>query len=65
MGTGATSSGLIVGRGNVTAGDVAKAVNAMVASGHFGWLRDLFRLVCGFGVDEVSSGKNGRMVIQT
>lgn len=35
-----------------TAGDVGQAVRWMVGSGQYGWLKDLFRLVFGFHVDE-------------
>lgn len=35
-----------------TAGDIGQAVRWMVGSGQYGWLKDLFRLVFGFHVDE-------------
>lgn len=35
-----------------TAGDVGQAVRWMVGSGQYGWLKDLFRLVFGFHVEE-------------
>lgn len=35
-----------------TAGDVGQAVRWMVSSGQYGWLKDLFRLVFGFHVEE-------------
>lgn len=38
--------------------DVARAVQAMVQSGQYSWLRDLYRLVFGFHTDEASSRKN-------
>ena len=37
--------------------DVAKAVKAMVQSGYFTWLRDLYRLVFGFYIEEAASKK--------
>ena len=37
--------------------DVAKAVKAMVQSGYFTWLRDLYRLVFGFYIEEAPSKK--------
>jgi hypothetical protein len=37
--------------------DVAKAVKAMVQSGYFTWLRDLYRLVFGFYIEEAQSKK--------
>ena len=45
-----------------TAADVAVAVQAMVYSGQYSWLKDLFRLVFGFHMDEAKGRKN---VIQT
>ena len=38
--------------------DVAKAVKAMVQSGYFTWLRDLYRLVFGFYIEEAPSKKS-------
>jgi hypothetical protein len=37
--------------------DVARAVKAMVQSGYFTWLRDLYRLVFGFYIEEAQSKK--------
>ena len=45
----------------VSAGELAKAVKAMVRTGQFEWLRELYRLVFGFGIDEVG-GRAGVVV---
>ena len=43
----------------VLASDVAKSVNWMVhRSGHYGFLRELFKLVFGFHPEEAESRKN-------
>lgn len=43
--------------------DVARAVRAMVQSGYFTWLRDLYRLVFGFYIEESPNKKN--VAVQT
>ncbi|KAF2236033.1 hypothetical protein EV356DRAFT_498853 [Viridothelium virens] len=45
----------------VSAGELARAVKAMVRTGQFEWLRGLYRLVFGFGIDEVG-GRAGVVV---
>ena len=45
----------------VSAGELAKAVKAMVKTGQFEWLRELYRLVFGFSIDEVE-GRAGIVV---
>ncbi|KAL9089247.1 MAG: hypothetical protein Q9165_005815 [Trypethelium subeluteriae] len=45
----------------VSAGELARAVKAMVRTGQFQWLRELYRLVFGFGIDEVA-GREGVLV---
>jgi hypothetical protein len=45
--------------------DVAKAVQAMVQSGYFGWMRDLYRLVFGFYMEEALAGERRGVLIQT
>jgi hypothetical protein len=42
---------------------VARAVTAMVQTGWYGWLRDLFRLVFGFYLEE-AGGRKG-VAVQT
>ena len=45
--------------------DVAKAVQAMVQSGYFGWMRDLYRLVFGFYMEEALAGERRGVLVQT
>ncbi|KAI9659948.1 MAG: hypothetical protein M1821_001300 [Bathelium mastoideum] len=45
----------------VSAGELARAVKSMVRTGQFDWLRDLYRLVFGFEIDEVG-GRAGVIV---
>lgn len=45
--------------------DVAKAVQAMVQSGYFGWMRDLYRLVFGFYLEEALAGERRGVLVQT
>lgn len=47
----------------VSAIDVARACQAMLQSGHYSWLRDLYRLVFGFHMEE-AMGRKG-VAIQT
>lgn len=43
--------------------DIARAVNQMVRSGHYAWLKDLYKMVVGFTVEEAASRKG--IMIQT
>lgn len=45
--------------------DVAKAVQAMVQSGYYGWMRDLYRLVFGFYTEEALAGEKRGVLMQT
>lgn len=47
----------------VSAIEVARACQAMVQSGQYSWLRDLYRLVFGFHMEEAMGGKG--VIIQT
>lgn len=42
---------------------VARAVSAMVQSGYYGWLRDLYRLVFGFHLEEAEARRG--VAVQT
>lgn len=58
--SGAPSGGTVpIGKGRASADNISRAVQAMVNSGHFGWLKDLFRLVFGFGVEDALGGGGG------
>ena len=47
------------------AGEVAKAVKQMVQSGYFTWLRDLFRLVFGFYIEDAGQASRRSISVQT
>lgn len=49
----------------VAAVDVASAVEGMVNEGSYIWLRDLYRLVFGFGIEAVEAGGKKGVTIQT
>ena len=44
--------------GHAGAVDIARAVQSMVQNGQYTWLRDLYRLVFGFHVEEAVGRRN-------